>query len=74
VRGCVGASRACKTVQTHERGLTVRDLERVRSCDAAAAEGARGEAIDAGLEVGDGGRAAVLVPAKTWAERWGRRT
>jgi hypothetical protein len=48
----------------HLNGLhLVRDLERVRRRDAAAAEGARGEALDARLEVGDGGRASLLVPA-----------
>lgn len=42
------------------RARTVRDLKGVGRDDAAAAEGARGEALGAGLEVGEGGRSAFL--------------
>ena len=46
------------------RARTIRDLERVGRDDAAPAEGARGEALGARLEVGERGRAAFLEPAQ----------
>ena len=52
---------------------TVRDLEGVRGDDAAAAEGARGEALDAGLKVGHRRRAALFVPANDERIRGQRR-
>lgn len=66
-----------------DRVLVVRDLERLRREDAAAAEGLGLDARDAGLESGGGRRAALLVPGADrrhvrarrtlWTTRWERK-